>query len=104
MSINVPAPAPQRTVVTGGSSGIGLACAEELLVQGGHVAVLDLSDGADFSGAEAAQGRLVHLRCDVSDQDAVFQAFAEIHDRWGGIDALVNCAGVARSQRIPASP
>lgn len=96
MSIDVPAPAPQRTVVTGGFSGIGRACVEKILAREGHVAVFDLADGTDRGGAEVASDRLVHLRCDVSDQDAVFQTFAEIHDRWGGIDALVNCAGVAR--------
>lgn len=105
MSIDPPASAPQRIVVTGGSSGIGRACVEELLARGSDVTVLDLSNDAGFSSTEAAQSQLSRLRCDVRDRDSVFQAFAEIHGRWGRIDGLINCAGVARpgpSETLPS--
>jgi 3-oxoacyl-[acyl-carrier protein] reductase len=69
-------------VVTGGSSGIGKAIAEAFLANGDRVAVLDRAEG---DGA---------IRVDVSDEASVRAAFAEARDRLGGIDVLVNSAGL----------
>jgi 3-oxoacyl-[acyl-carrier protein] reductase len=69
-------------VVTGGSSGIGKAIAEAFLAKGDRVAVLDRAEG---DGA---------IRVDVSDEASVRAAFAEARDRLGGIDVLVNSAGL----------
>jgi 3-oxoacyl-[acyl-carrier protein] reductase len=69
-------------VVTGGSSGIGKAIAEAFLANGDRVAVLDRAEG---DGA---------VRVDVSDEASVRAAFAEARDRLGGIDVLVNSAGL----------
>ena len=72
----------RRVVVTGGSSGIGKAIAEAFLAKGDRVAVLDRAEG---DGA---------IRVDVSDEASVRAAFAEARDRLGGIDVLVNSAGL----------
>ncbi|CAN7408801.1 SDR family oxidoreductase [Pseudarthrobacter oxydans] len=69
-------------VVTGGSSGIGKAIAEAFLANGDRVAVLDRAGG---DGA---------IRVDVADESSVRAAFAEARDRLGGIDVLVNSAGL----------
>jgi len=95
---------PLRTVVTGGGSGIGRACAEALLEQGHRVAVLDLTSDAGRRTEDGAHGRLLRLDCDISDRGAVFGAFAAVHDRWGGLDVLINSAGIARpgpSETLP---
>jgi len=72
----------RRVVVTGGSSGIGKAIAEAFLANGDRVAVLDRAGG---DGA---------IRVDVADEANVRAAFAEARDRLGGIDVLVNSAGL----------
>ncbi|MDQ0117949.1 3-oxoacyl-[acyl-carrier protein] reductase [Pseudarthrobacter defluvii] len=69
-------------VVTGGSSGIGKAIAEAFLANGDRVAVLDRAGG---DGA---------IRVDVADEANVRAAFAEARERLGGIDVLVNSAGL----------
>ncbi|BCW81804.1 3-oxoacyl-ACP reductase [Arthrobacter sp. NicSoilC5] len=69
-------------VVTGGSSGIGKAIAEAFLANGDRVAVLDRAGG---DGA---------IRVDVADEASVQAAFAEARERLGGIDVLVNSAGL----------
>jgi len=75
-------------VVTGGASGIGLACALTLAERGAVVAVLDLNtDGLD--------ARLLGFRADVSDRASVVAAIAAVGEKLGGIDIVVNNAGIS---------
>jgi NAD(P)-dependent dehydrogenase (short-subunit alcohol dehydrogenase family) len=85
-------------VVTGGSSGIGLATAKLLLAEGARVAICG-RDPARLAAAQAllnSDALLAH-RCDVLDRDAV-AGFAEAVANWAGerIDLLVNNAGQGR--------
>jgi NAD(P)-dependent dehydrogenase (short-subunit alcohol dehydrogenase family) len=76
-----------RAIVTGGGSGIGLATAQALLDRGGSVAVLDV----DPTGApESARG----LSCDVTDDSSVTDAVQTAAAQLGGIDIVVNNAGI----------
>ena len=74
-------------VVTGGGSGIGLAIARRLARAGARVAVLDL----DPSGADEG---MLGLSADVSDDASVRGAVDQVVDRLGGLDVLVNNAGI----------
>ncbi|MFE3269604.1 SDR family NAD(P)-dependent oxidoreductase [Streptomyces sp. NPDC059215] len=76
-----------RALVTGGASGIGLATARLLTAEGARVAVLDLTPGAP-------DGSLVRLRADVGDDGSVRAAVSSAVDALGGLDVLVNNAGV----------
>jgi 2-keto-3-deoxy-L-fuconate dehydrogenase len=75
-----------RAIVTGGGSGIGLAAAAMLAARGAEVACLDLDPSA-------VPEPLIGIRADVAD-DAVAAAVAEAADRMGGIDIVVNNAGI----------
>lgn len=75
-------------VVTGGASGIGLATAETLAARGATVAVLD----RDIDGLPDVLAGFV---ADVSDRASVDHAIASIADRFGGIDIVVNNAGIS---------
>ncbi|HKH53585.1 MAG TPA: SDR family oxidoreductase [Mycobacterium sp.] len=74
-------------VVTGGSSGIGAATARLLRERGAGVAVLERSTDGMPDGALA-------LRCDITDTPAVDAAVVEVVERLGGLDVLVNNAGI----------
>lgn len=76
-----------RAVVTGGASGLGAAIVERLLDDGARVAVLD----RDVTGAAAAA---FAVRADVSDDESVRAAIATVAAEFGGIDSLVNNAGI----------
>ncbi len=86
-------------VVTGASRGIGAAAARAFCEAGAHVAMLARS-GDQLAAEAAAIGELaVPIVADVSDPDDVRRAFARIDDELGGVDVLVNNAGVT-----PLSP
>ncbi|MFI6251890.1 SDR family NAD(P)-dependent oxidoreductase [Streptomyces sp. NPDC051016] len=76
-----------RALVTGGASGIGRATAELLAERGAQVAVLDL----DPSSVEKP---LLGFRADVTDDTSVRTAVASAVDALGGLDVLINNAGI----------
>ncbi len=82
-------------VITGASRGIGAAAAREFAAAGAKVALLARS-GDEIGALAAAIGadRALALRCDVGDWAAMERAVADLCDRWGRIDVLVNNAGV----------
>ena len=79
--------------VTGGGSGIGLATVRLLAARGARVAALDLDPSAAAEPVEAAE-RPLALVADVTDDASVGAAVAAVVDRWGGLDVLVNNAGI----------
>ncbi|HSA80248.1 MAG TPA: SDR family NAD(P)-dependent oxidoreductase [Geminicoccaceae bacterium] len=87
----------RRAVVTGGAQGIGRAVAERLLASGAAVALWDRDQGlVDATRAElASQGTVQALAVDVTDLDAVESATAATRQTLGGIDILINNAGIA---------
>lgn len=83
--------AERVAVVTGASSGIGLAAARQLLEEGYRV----VGVGRDRRRLDEALGdRVMALELDVSDAGAVADGVATIGRTLGRIDALVNCAGI----------
>ncbi|WP_158887778.1 SDR family NAD(P)-dependent oxidoreductase [Amycolatopsis anabasis] len=82
-------------VVTGGASGIGRAAAETLSARGASVAVLDREP-------EVAEP-LTGFRCDVTNDDEVTAAIDAVAERFGGIDVLVNNAGIGAQGDVAAN-
>ena len=84
----------QRVLVTAGASGIGFAIATTLAGLGARVAVCDVSDSA-LSDAKRALPGIITCKADVSDENDVDTMFALIAREFGGLDALINNAGIA---------
>jgi len=80
--------AGKRAVVTGAAAGIGRATVERLVSEGASVVGLDLNPGDDV------------LACDVSDQASVRTAVAAAAERLGGLDIVVNVAGIDQFRRF----
>jgi NAD(P)-dependent dehydrogenase (short-subunit alcohol dehydrogenase family) len=74
-------------VVTGGASGIGEATARALRDRGAKVAILDRN-------VDTTLADVLAIQCDVTDAATVERAIAKVVERFGGIDVLVNNAGI----------
>lgn len=88
----------RSAVVTGGASGIGAAIAELLSQEGATVTVLDLVAPDAASTAHRWQ------QCDVSDTESVERAVAAAAEEAGGIDIVVNNAGIGAQGDVTANP
>jgi len=86
-------------VVTGGASGIGLACCREFAQRHAAVAVVDLDEKAGRRAAKELRqggGRVEFFSFDVSKRTQVEAGVAKITKKLGGIDILINNAGIQR--------
>jgi len=84
-------------VVTGGSRGLGYAAAEGFLEMGAAVVICGRDEAALNEAAEklgATGGECVPQRCDVSDEADVIRMAAQVEERFGRCDVLLNSAGI----------
>ncbi|SMG43299.1 SDR family NAD(P)-dependent oxidoreductase [Agreia pratensis] len=98
--------ASTRVVVVGGGGGIGSRIAERFIDEGARAIVLDLprGDSSRESDAETEPARRI-LHCDLVDVASVEAAFAAARAELGGIDVLVNSAGIlARGSLLDLTP
>lgn len=98
--------ADRTIVVTGGSSGVGLATVRALLDEGARVATCGRDAGRlaeAAAGLGAASGRLLTGVCDVRDAGAVRGFVRRTAEEFGGIDGLVNNAGQSRMKGLDDS-
>jgi NAD(P)-dependent dehydrogenase (short-subunit alcohol dehydrogenase family) len=82
-------------LITGGSKGIGWACAKAFLAEGARVAICSRSQ----ANIERALGELpgaIGFAADLTDAGAAVRVIEEVEGRVGGVDVLVNSAGAAR--------
>ena len=84
-------------LVTGGSRGLGLLIARELVERGARVAIC-ARDADELERARrklrSAGADVLAVQADVSDPRSVKSLFAAVYDRWGTVDILVNNAGI----------
>src|SRR5690606_7989443 len=83
-----------KVLITAGASGLGLEMARVFVAAGSDVFICDVDEGA----LEAARGELpkIHtMLADVSDEDSVADLFQQVEKEFGGLDVLINNAGIA---------
>ncbi|HLY15529.1 MAG TPA: SDR family oxidoreductase [Candidatus Limnocylindrales bacterium] len=88
-------------VVTGGASGIGAATVELLRLRGARVAVLDRAFGPDVATGDRPDR--IEVACDVTDDATVRAAIGRVVAAFGGLDVLVNNAGIGSIGDIAAN-
>ena len=90
----------RRVLVTGGGSGIGQACVLRILAEGGRVVAADISAAGlkdTLAKAGAAASTLSTVVMDVGDEESVKSGVRQAIEFLGGLDTLVNVAGILRS-------
>ena len=95
--------AGKRAVITGAGRGLGLAVAELFVSEGGAVVLADLDEGAVMAAAnrlEAAGGTATGVRADVAAAADVQELMDAAADRLGGLDVLVNNAGIVSAGSV----
>ena len=92
----------RKIIVTGAASGIGRATARLFRQEGAAVAVLDRSDNA--AKAVADEIGAFAVTCDVSDPASVSAAVAKAAEAMGGLDGVVNAAGILAETGIADTP
>ncbi len=88
----------QIVAITGAGGAIGAATARAFSAQGATVAALDIDGAAAAAAIDGLGGAAI--ACDVTDPVSVQTAFAQICERFGGVDVVVSNAGAAWSGRI----
>lgn len=87
-------------VVTGGASGLGNGVAQYIIAQGGKVVLLDVQEGPGQAAAQALGSKAHFVKCDVTSEAEVNAAMEAARAHMGGINLLVNCAGVIGAARV----
>ena len=85
----------QTAVITGGAQGIGLSVAARLVQSGARVSLWDMNEAVLSKANEALGESASTIVVDISDYEAVALATATVTNSHGGIDILVNSAGIA---------
>jgi 3-oxoacyl-[acyl-carrier protein] reductase len=83
-------------VVTGGSRGIGRGIAEALVREGARVALTSRTAATATESARAIGGKSLGIGCDVRSYESVQNLFREVERACGGLDVLVNNAGLGK--------
>ncbi len=85
-------------VITGGASGLGRAVAERVVERGGRAVIVDVQEEA--GRAAARQIGATFVRCDVGVEEEVNAAMTSARQAMGGINLLVNCAGIIGAGKL----
>ena len=92
-----------RVLVTGGASGLGAALADACAARGDDVLIGDIADPGGVETLAGARSSTTAMKLDVRSDEDWASALAWVEEHWGGLDVLVNNAGVAGGGRIDRS-
>ncbi|MDP3136312.1 MAG: SDR family NAD(P)-dependent oxidoreductase, partial [Burkholderiaceae bacterium] len=91
--------AAKRVLITGGANGLGLAIAQRFSAEGARIAICDINQEA-LDAVGRSHPEWLRLQCDVAQEPSVALMFERLRAALGGLDVLVNNAGIAG----PTSP
>jgi 3-hydroxybutyrate dehydrogenase len=99
----------KTALITGSTSGIGLACARTLAAEGANIMLNGFGDPAEIEGLrteveQASGGKACYSNADLTKPEAIEQLMAQAADELGGVDILVNNAGMQHVAPIDQFP
>ena len=92
--------AQAKVIVTGGASGLGHAVAQHIVANGGKVALFDVNEGKGHAAAKELGDAARFFKTDVTSEDGVTANVATARDAMGGLNVVMNCAGILGAGRV----
>jgi NAD(P)-dependent dehydrogenase (short-subunit alcohol dehydrogenase family) len=92
--------AQAKAVVTGGASGLGHAVAQHIVANGGKVALFDVNEEKGHVAAKELGDAARFFKTDVTSEDGVTANVAAARDAMGGLNVVMNCAGILGAGRV----
>jgi NAD(P)-dependent dehydrogenase (short-subunit alcohol dehydrogenase family) len=92
--------AQAKAVVTGGASGLGHAVAQHIVANGGKVALFDVNEEKGHAAAKELGDAARFFKTDVTSEDGVTANVAAARDAMGGLNVVMNCAGILGAGRV----
>ena len=89
-----------KAIITGGASGLGHAVAQHLVANGGKVALFDVNEEKGQAAAKELGDTACFFRTDVTSEDGVVTNVAAAHAAMGGLNVVMNCAGILGAGRV----
>jgi NAD(P)-dependent dehydrogenase (short-subunit alcohol dehydrogenase family) len=89
-----------KAVVTGGASGLGYAVAQHIVAHGGRVALFDVNEEKGQAAAKELGDPARFHKTDVTSEDGVTANVAAARDAMGGLNVVMNCAGILGPGRV----
>ncbi|HKZ09520.1 MAG TPA: SDR family NAD(P)-dependent oxidoreductase, partial [Rhodanobacteraceae bacterium] len=89
-----------NAVVTGGASGLGHAVAQCIVARGGKVALFDVNEEKGHAAARELGDTARFFKTDVTSEDGVTANTAAARDAMGGLNVVMNCAGILGAGRV----
>jgi NAD(P)-dependent dehydrogenase (short-subunit alcohol dehydrogenase family) len=89
-----------KAVVTGGASGLGHAVAQHIVAHGGKVALFDVNEEKGHAAAKELGDSARFYKTDVTSEDGVTANVAAARDAMGGLNVVMNCAGILGAGRV----
>jgi len=87
-------------IVTGGASGLGAATVRMVVAGGGNAVIADLKEAEGRALAQELGPHARFVRTDVADEPSAMTAVAAAVDGFGGLQGLVNCAGIVHGEKV----
>ena len=92
--------AQAKAIVTGGASGLGHAVAQHIVANGGKVALFDVNEEKGHAAAKELGDSARFYKTDVTNEDGVTANVAAARDAMGGLNVVMNCAGILGAGRV----
>ncbi len=89
-----------KAIITGGASGLGHAVAQHFVANGGKVALFDVNEDKGHTAAKELGDAARFFRTDVTSEDGVATNVAAAHHAMGGLNVVINCAGILGAGRV----
>ena len=89
-----------KAIITGGASGLGHAVAQRFVASGGKVALFDVNEDKGHGAATELGDAARFFKTDVTSEDGVVTNVAAARDAMGGLNVVMNCAGILGAGRV----